>query len=60
MIAGFTGVFGIGMLFYGIELMKTGAEPLKQLPWFSELLNSSHNSLVLSFALSRPLLTKQR
>ncbi len=43
-------VFGIGMLFYGIELMKTGAEPLKQLPWFSELLNSSHNSLVLSFA----------
>src|SRR5262245_48985241 len=27
-------VFGIGMLFYGIELMKDGAEPLKSLPWF--------------------------
>lgn len=42
-------VFGIGMLFYGIELMKTGAEPLKQLPWFSHLLQDSHNSLAFAF-----------
>src|SRR5215475_13456796 len=30
--------FGVGMLFYGIQLMESGIEPLKQLPWFSELL----------------------
>jgi len=43
-------LFGIGILFYGIELMKAGAEPLKDLPWFSELLHGTHNSLVLAFA----------
>jgi len=42
-------VFGVGMLFYGIELMKTGADPLKQLPWFSQMLHDSHNSLVFAF-----------
>src|SRR5688572_31821799 len=30
-------IFGVGILFYGIELMKTGAAPLKELPWFSDL-----------------------
>src|SRR5262245_61398063 len=42
-------VFGIGMLFYGIEMMKTGAEPLKSLPWFSDMLNGTHNPLLLAF-----------
>lgn len=43
-------VFGVGILFYGIELMKAGADPLKDLPWFSDLLNDTHNSLLLAFA----------
>jgi phosphate:Na+ symporter len=40
-------VFGVGMLFYGIELMRIGTEPLNGLPWFADLLNSHHASLVL-------------
>jgi phosphate:Na+ symporter len=42
-------VFGIGMLFYGIDLMKAGAEPLKQLSWFQGLPVGSHNSLIVAF-----------
>jgi phosphate:Na+ symporter len=42
-------VFGIAMLFYGIELMRTGAEPLRLLPWFAGLLNGSRQSLLLPF-----------
>src|SRR5262245_5147133 len=41
-------VFGIGMLFYGIELMKSGVEPLKNSPWFAELL-VGNRSLFLAF-----------
>jgi phosphate:Na+ symporter len=43
-------LFGIGMLFYGIELMKIGAEPLKDLPWFAEALNGNRESFLLAFA----------
>src|SRR5262249_30671326 len=42
-------VFGIAMLFYGIELMRTGAEPLRLLPWFAGLLEGSRQSLLLPF-----------
>src|SRR5262245_2973753 len=42
--------FGIGMLFYGIELMKTGAQPLKDVSWFSHLLAGNAQSLLLAFA----------
>src|SRR5499427_1459144 len=42
-------IFGVGMLFYGIELMKIGAELLKQLPWFAGVLQGSGNSLLLAF-----------
>jgi phosphate:Na+ symporter len=42
-------VFGVGMLFYGIELMKLGAEPLKSLPWFYAMLNNGHESYILAF-----------
>jgi len=42
-------VFGVGMLFYGIELMKTGSEPLKGLPWLPELLSGGQQSYVLAF-----------
>jgi phosphate:Na+ symporter len=43
-------VFGVGMLFYGIELMKLGAEPLKDLPWFTAMLSGRHEPLLLAFA----------
>jgi phosphate:Na+ symporter len=39
-------VFGVGMLFYGIELMKSGIEPVKELPWFSELLVGNRSYLL--------------
>src|SRR5262249_54241797 len=39
-------VFGVGMLFYGIELMKSGVEPLKELHWFSELLVGNRSYLL--------------
>jgi phosphate:Na+ symporter len=41
-------LFGVGMLFYGIELIKLGAEPLKDLPAFSSLLTESHQSLFIA------------
>jgi phosphate:Na+ symporter len=43
-------LFGIGMLFYGIELMKTGAQPLRDQQWFSHLLEGNTQSLLLAFA----------
>ena len=42
-------LFGVGMLFYGIELIKTGASPLKDLRWFAEALNGNRESFVLAF-----------
>ena len=42
-------IFGVGMLFYGIELMKLGAEPLKGLPWFTAMLNGNESSYMLAF-----------
>jgi phosphate:Na+ symporter len=42
-------VFGIGMLFYGIELMKVGVEPLKAVQWFPEMLGSGQ-SYMIAFA----------
>src|SRR5579883_2510633 len=35
-------IFGMGMLFYGIELMKSGVEPLKDLPLLSHVLSGNH------------------
>src|SRR5262245_33716176 len=42
-------VFGIGMLFYGIELMKTGAAPLTEYPNMPVLLSGNQQSLALAF-----------
>src|SRR5215472_9184791 len=42
-------IFGVGMLFYGVELMKIGAELLKQLPWFAGMLQGAGNSLLFAF-----------
>src|SRR5262249_27217177 len=41
-------VFGIGMLFYGIELMKSGADPIKQYPWLTQGLNGDHRSYLVA------------
>src|SRR5262249_29979597 len=48
-VGAFGAVFGIGMLFYGIELMKTGAEPLQHMPWFPTLVEGRHQSNLLAF-----------
>src|SRR5262245_62859350 len=46
----FGAVFGVGMLFYGIELMKIGAEPLQHISWFATLVDGSrHQSTVFAF-----------
>src|SRR6516165_5975209 len=45
----FSALFGVAMLFYGIELMQVGAEPLRQLHQFAELVNGTGQSFVLSF-----------
>jgi phosphate:Na+ symporter len=45
-----TAVFGVGMLFYGIELMKVGVEPLKTVEWFPQILNGSGQSYMVAFA----------
>src|SRR5262249_42387215 len=45
----FSAGLGVAMLFYGIELMQTGAEPLRQFPQFANLVNGSGQSLLLPF-----------
>lgn len=42
-------IFGIGMLFYGMELMKAGAEPLRTMPWFPDMMQESRESYALAF-----------
>src|SRR5262249_53092609 len=46
---GLGAIFGVGMLFYGIELMKSGVEPLRHLPWFSDMLVGDHSYFVALF-----------
>lgn len=43
-------LFGVGMLFYGIELMKSGAEPLRQTAWLAGALDDGGRSYFLAFA----------
>ena len=45
----FGAVFGIGLLFFGMEMMKAGAEPIKSLPWFTGWLNAHSQSYFLTF-----------
>jgi phosphate:Na+ symporter len=42
-------LFGIGMLFYGIELMKAGAQPLREMDWFSSALDGNHEAYLVAF-----------
>lgn len=41
--------FGGAMLFYGLIMLRTGAEPLAAMPWFEAALAYSHSSALLAF-----------
>lgn len=41
--------FGLGLLFFGLNRIKTGARPLSQMEWFQALLLQGHHSLWMSF-----------
>jgi len=49
-------LFGGAMLFYGLIMLRAGAEPLAGMPWFTAVLSSSHSSYILAF-LAGALLT---
>jgi phosphate:Na+ symporter len=49
-------LFGGAMLFYGLIMLRAGAEPLAKMPWFEAVLASSHSSFILAF-LAGALLT---
>jgi phosphate:Na+ symporter len=44
-------LLGIGMLFYGLDLIKTGAAPLQQLAFVRELLAMASQSFLLAFVI---------
>jgi len=44
-------LLGVGLLFLGIDFIKTGAYPLKHAEWLQGFVGSSSQSLVLGFAL---------
>lgn len=48
-------LFGVGLLFYGLQQVKTGAAPLAQLPWVSQSLAATHGSVLLAFILGAVL-----
>ncbi|MFW6341319.1 MAG: Na/Pi cotransporter family protein, partial [Wenzhouxiangella sp.] len=42
-------LFGVGLLFLGLWLIKSGAAPLKDIPWVQSFLQFSAESLILAF-----------
>jgi len=48
-------MFGVGLLFYGLQLIQTGAAPLAGLPWVKQSLASTHGSIILAFVLGTVL-----
>ncbi len=44
-------IFGVAMLFFGLQLVQQGAAPLAEQPWVRELLSASHGSVLLTFFL---------
>lgn len=49
-------LFGAALLFYGLIMLRTGAEPLAAMPWFGDVLIRGQSSYLLSF-LAGALLT---
>lgn len=43
-------LFGLGLLFYGLNMIRTGAMPLAEEEWFKSLLLQGRESFVLAFA----------
>src|SRR5262249_4332458 len=48
----FGAALGVAMLFYGIELMKTGAEPLRGTAWFTGALGGGYHAYLIAFGAS--------
>lgn len=44
-------LFGFGLLFFGLSLMGTGMEPLKDMPFFTSLMTSIENNALLGVAI---------
>ena len=44
-------VFGVGLLFYGLHMTKTGAAPLAEMEWFSAFLLNARHSYALGFVI---------
>lgn len=42
-------LFGLGLLFFGLNMIKTGALPLSKMEWFQSLLLQGQHSLWMSF-----------
>lgn len=42
-------LLGVGMLFLGLQLLKAGAEPLKEIEWFTRFLDYTRKSYALAF-----------
>lgn len=42
-------VFGVAMLFFGLDLMNDSVAPLADAPWFADLLSWTHGSYLLGF-----------
>ncbi len=53
----FTGraLFGVGLLFFGLQLIQQGAAPLTTMPWVREALALSHGSTILAFLIGTAL-----
>lgn len=41
-------ILGFGLLFYGLEMMKMGAAPIKELPWFHQYIESTRDHWLLA------------
>jgi phosphate:Na+ symporter len=48
-------LFGLGLIFYGVNLMSEGAAPIASLEWFSTLIVSSKNYYLLLFVVASVL-----
>ncbi len=47
-----TALFGLGLIFYGVDLMSQGASPLKEMEWFQSVIMGARDSYLFLFAVS--------
>jgi Na/Pi-cotransporter len=48
-------ILGFGLLFYGLEMMKMGAAPIKELPWFHHYIESTRDHWLLALIIGAVL-----